>query len=304
MINERRAKEVNEYVNEHGKNAASEKYGLSLETLSRYLRLANETKTHRHPKILLFDLETLPMVCYSWGLYNQNLSYDNIIKDWCCLSYSCKWLFSAEVYGEILTPKEVNDRDDSRIMKSLWSKFDQADIIIAHNLIRFDNKKAKTRFILNGLKPPSPYQTIDTLRIAKGEFAFSSNRLDYLGQLMCRKGKLETNYSLWKRCDSGDEEALKYMLEYNKEDVNLLEDVYLELRGWMKSHPNLCIYSEAEEEICPTCGSNDLEEKGYYTTMAGQFESLSCRNCGANSRRRVSILTKKQKQVLLQSNAR
>ena len=303
-ISMRRAKAVNEYFLENGERAAVQYYGVTTETIHRYLRIANNEKTNRHPKILLFDLETLPLVAYTWGLYKQNLNYDNIIKDWCCLSWSGKWLYSSEVMGEVLTTEEARKRDDKRIMTSLWDLFDQADILIAHNLLKFDNKRAKTRFILNGLTPPSPYQTIDTLRIAREQFSFASNRLDYLGQLMVRKGKIETNYGLWKRCDNGEQEALDYMLEYNKEDVNLLEEVYLEIRAWMKSHPNLAIYSEAQDECCPVCGGSNLEEKGMYCTNVSAFESLRCRDCGAPSRRRKSVLTKTEKDNLLVSNAR
>jgi hypothetical protein len=300
----RRAKEINEYFISHGESNTAKKYDVSIETLYRYLRMANSSKSQRHPKILLFDIETLPLVAYSWGLYKQNLSYDNIIKDWACLSWAAKWLYSSEIKSMILTPKEATDRDDSRIMKGLWELFNQSDIIIAHNCKNFDNKRAKTRFFLNNLKPPSPYQMIDTLEVARREFSFASNRLDYLGLIMVRKQKIETDYKLWKRCDAGDPEALDYMCKYNEEDVNLLEEVYLELRPWMRSHPNIAIYSESDGEMCPVCGQCNLEESGYYTTMAGRYESLICKDCGANSRRRQTVLTKKQRDNLLISNAR
>ena len=300
----KRAKEINEYFLEHGEQQALIKYGISNETLHRYLRKANHTKSNRHPKILLFDIETLPIVAYTWNLFKPKLSYNNIIKDWCCLSWAGKWLFSPEVMSDVMTTEEVKNRDDKRIMTGLWDVVDKSDILIAHNCKKFDNKRAKTRFILNGLPPPSPYQQIDTLEITRKEFSFSSNRLDYLGKLMVNKQKIETDYDLWKRCDVGEQEALDYMVKYNREDVNLLEEVYLEIRGWIKSHPNLAVYSEAQDECCPNCGDFNLKENGYYTAPSGRFESLTCGGCGAHSRRRKSVLNKEERDNLLISNAR
>jgi hypothetical protein len=206
--------------------------------------------------------------------------------------------------GDILTPEEALKRDDKRVLKSIWKLLEEADIIIAHNAIKFDVRVLNARFILNGLKPTSPYQVIDTLQIAKKNFRFTSNRLDYLGKLFTNKGKIDTNFDLWRGCDNGDQESLDYMLKYNKEDVNLLEEVYLELRPWMRSHPNMAIYKEANEEVCPTCGSDNVIDCGEYSTPAGRFDSLRCNDCGGISRRRKSNLSKHQKDNLLISTAR
>ena len=56
-VSRKREQMLQEYALEHGEQKASEKYGLSLETLHRYFRTVND-KTNRHPKILLFDVET------------------------------------------------------------------------------------------------------------------------------------------------------------------------------------------------------------------------------------------------------
>jgi hypothetical protein len=304
QVSMRRAREINEYVLEHGEPETVEKYGLSLESLHRYLRIVNNQKSFRHPKVLLLDCETLPLWTKTWSLYPKYIDYKQIIKDSCLLSWSAKWLYASDIMGDIMTPKEAKSRDDKRILESIWKLIDDSDILIAHNGIRFDFPFLNTRFIVNKIKPPSPYQVVDTLKVCKRDFRNTSNRLDYIGQLLVNDRKKETNIGLWDACDNGEQDGLDKMLEYNKQDVVLLEEVYLELLPWIKSHPNMAIYLEAIDECCPNCGSFDLEEKGVYTTPAGQYEGLICKSCGKPSRRKVNILTKEQREHLLVSNAR
>jgi len=252
-------------------------------------------------KILLFDIETTPMQVWVWSLFgNKYIQPNNIIEDWNVLSWSAKWLYDSNVMSDIKTPWEAENRDDSRVLNGIHSLMDKADIVIAHNGDKFDIKKLNTRFHLNGMLPPSPYQSIDTLKVVKRSFAFSSNKLDYLGQLITNKGKLETNFQLWTDCLQGDRDALERMLEYNEEDVRLLEEVYISLRPWIKSHPNMGLWEDGE--VCPSCGSDELTPNGgYYTTMVNMYESYSCDNCGSLSRKLNSELTAQDRKQLMRS---
>ena len=46
----------------------------------------------RYPKILTFDIETLPMEGHFWRLGEQRLNPSNVTLDWSVLSWSAKWL--------------------------------------------------------------------------------------------------------------------------------------------------------------------------------------------------------------------
>lgn len=287
----------------NGDSKTKEKYSLSDEELED-IKKEEDFEKKKQPRILLFDIETLPIHARLWGLYKQRIPHNNIIKDWSCLSWAAKWLYDNDMLSDILTPEEAVAHDDKRIIESIWGLFDIADIVIAHNAKRFDLRKLNIRFLINGLRPPTPYQVIDTLKESQKVLGASSHRLDYLGKILSNKGKIDTNYDLWVRCDSGDKEALEYMQKYNEEDVLLLEEIYLWLRPWIHSHPNMAIYSFSEETICPYCGSSDLDEAGYYVTPAGRFISMRCNECGGVSRRRKTDLSKKEKENLIVSTAR
>ena len=156
-------------------------------TCNKSFQISVESPNYGIPKILLFDIETALMEVYVWGLYKQFISHNNIIKDkdgeeksWFVLSWAAKWLYDENVQSDIVTPKEARKRKDKRILKSIWKLLDEAEIVIGHNLDRFDIRKLNARFIDNDLDPPSPYKTIDTLKIARREFAFVSYKQDYL----------------------------------------------------------------------------------------------------------------------------
>jgi len=240
-----------------------------------------------------------------WGLYKQRISHTNIISDWHFLSWAAKFLFEPDVHSDVLTPEEAKKKDDKRICESIWPMIDQCDILIGHNLDKFDIRKLNTRFIINGLKPPMPYRTIDTLKVAQRHFSFSSNRLDYLGKLFCNHGKIKTDIELWIKCAEGNKIALAEMEQYNQEDVRLLEEVYVELRPWIKSHPNLALPLDAKEPCCPNCGGFEFEEGGsYYTTPQNMYVSVRCKSCGAVNRKKESLITKEQKKQMIVPNAR
>jgi len=298
-----------QYMLKHGEKKTSEHFGISIESLHRNKRryfehIGSESLENKVPKVLIFDLETSLSQVLTFRFFKANIPHDNIQVPSHLHSWAGKWLNEAEVFGDVQTSEEAEKHDDKRITKSLWKVIDEADIIIAHNCNNFDKKVANTRFILNGMKPPSPYSVVDTLLVARKEFRLASNKLDYLGQIMVQDEKIHTDLDLWRGCFGGDEKSLTQMYDYNKQDVLLLEEVYYELRPWIHSHPNMAIYAEANEETCSNCGVSDLSECGNYVTPAGRFDALRCNSCGAILRRRKSTLSKGQRENLLISTAR
>jgi RNase P subunit RPR2 len=304
MIGKEKLERVIAFCEEHGETETLNEYNLNIETLHRYQRLKRTNETIK-PKILLLDIETAPMDVMVWGLYKQRISHTNVVNDWFMLSWSAKWLFDADTMCDVVTPEEAIKRDDSRICRSIWTLINDSDVIIGHNIERFDKRKLNARFFINKLAPPLPYVTIDTLTVAQKNFGFSSNRLDYLGKMVRNRGKIETNFDLWVRCKNGDQDALTEMVIYNKEDVVLLEEVYLELRPWIKSHVNMGLLMDSNELRCPNCGSANIEYTDhYYTTPANQYRVVRCKDCGAPNRLPKGVVSFEDRKNLIRSIAR
>jgi len=255
-------------------------------------------RPYRYAKVLIFDIETSPIIAYTWGIWGQNIPTDNIIKDWLILTWAAKWLFEDKVYSAKITPKEIKADDDSRVVKALWAMIEEADIIIAHNAAKFDVKRMNTRFLKHRLGLPSPYQVIDTLKHARKKFNITSNRLDYIAKdFLGIDGKMETPKGLWKRCIEGSAEALTMMDEYCIKDVYVLEDVYMHLRPYIQPHPNIGLLEDSSKPQCPCCGSEELTEIGEYRTYVNTFMAFRCPE-GSISRARVNSTPRKTRDNL------
>jgi DNA polymerase III epsilon subunit-like protein len=252
----------------------------------------------KSPKILVFDIETSPMLAFIFNRFGQDIPYDHIAQDWHLICWSAKWLFDSEVMSNVLTPNEARNHDDKRIVKSMWNLIDEADVILAHNGKKFDAKKLSARFIKHGLNPPSPYQIIDTLLIARSGFGFTSNKLDDLCDYFELPIKSDTNFDLWRRCFYGDKQALEDMSRYCNNDSVILEELYLKLRPWIKNGVNWNLWNEDNVSVCPNCGG-DIKFHGDYYTSMGRFDAWRCLDCGAVGRSKYNNLSKEKNKTIV-----
>lgn len=228
------------------------------------------------------------------------------VKDWYVLSWSAKWVGHDEVMYEDKS-QSWGDEDDSAILKSIHALLDEADIVVTQNGKKFDVKKLNARFVMLGLKPPSSYKHIDTLQIAKRHFAFTSNKLEFMTDKLCKKYKKLKHgkfpgFELWKQCLRGNQEAWREMEEYNMYDVLSLEELVFILAPWSNQIPNLDIYHDEEENRC-FCGHTEWEHNGYAYTNVSKFDRFSCTNCGAEKRGRTNLFTKEKRATLMMNIA-
>jgi hypothetical protein len=187
------------------------------------------------------------------------------------MSFAYKWLGDKDV--KVLSLKNLKE---PQLVKKLHDLFNEADIIVAHNGDQFDAKMANTFFIKQGLTPPSPYKSIDTLKIARNKFKFTSNHLNDLGQYLGLGEKLPTGgFSLWLKCLKGDKKSWELMEKYNKQDVILLEKVYKLLVPWTNNPPPIDLGF-----TCPACGSTHLQQRGWNINKVFMSKRLQCCDCG------------------------
>ena len=232
------------------------------------------------PKTLLFDIETSPNLSFNWGFYEQTAL--DIKQDWHLLSFSAKWLGERKIYTYALPDfkgYKYNKNNDKALVKKLWGFFNEAEIVIAHNA-PFDTKKTNARFLIYGLRPPSPYKVLDTLKIARKYFRYDSNKLDELArQLKLGRKLVHTGKDLWFKCMNGDLKAWKLMKKYNAQDVKLLEDLYLRLRPYLENHPHYVGY-----KVCHACGSPRVIKRGFDRLVGSRKQRYQCQSCGSFSR--------------------
>lgn len=252
------------------------------------------------PKILIIDIETSPLITYSWGLFDQNIGLNQIVQDWHLLSFAAKWLGKSEIfYGDQSKAKDITN--DKHLLVKIWKLFDEADVVLGQNSIAFDVKKIKARMLLHGMKPPSSFRQIDTLRIAKKHFAMTSNKLEFLSGNLCSKKKYShkkfSGFELWKECLKGNKSAWAEMKRYNIQDVKATEELYQDhFQPWDNSI-NVNVYNDTTDTVC-MCGSTDFVRNGFQYTSMGKFQRYSCKSCGAEVRNRNNLLSKEKKESL------
>lgn len=250
-------------------------------------------------KILLLDIETSPIISYTWGLFDQNVGLNQVAKDWHILAFAAKWLDDPKMhYYDQRYAKDVSN--DSKLLKKAWELLNEADIVISQNGRRFDTKKLNARFVLNGMQPPSSYRQIDTLEIAKKHFAFTSNKLAYMSDKLCKKyKKLEhkefPGFELWSECLKGNMKAWKEMERYNKHDVLSLEELYSKLSPW--DNTNLNTMQDSWDNLCK-CGNKEYVKNGFKYSQVGKFQRFKCTNCGHETRSRTNLLSIEKKKAL------
>lgn len=263
----------------------------------------NVQEKSKMPKVLVFDIETAPLLASIWRLKTEYVAHSMLegSANWWMISWSAKWLFEDEILNDVVYPGEALEEDDSRILKSIWDLINEADIVISHNGINFDHKMLNMRWLMNQMSPPSPYRVIDTMRSVRSLFSFPSYSLNYLSQQLGVGKKLEhEGFDMWRKSLIGDPEALDNMSRYNDVDIKILEDLYLIIRPWIRNHPNLGIFIESETPVCRVCGSTHLTELvGHdYTTNLSKYSTMRC-ECGAINKQRKSKLPLKTRKVLM-----
>jgi uncharacterized protein YprB with RNaseH-like and TPR domain len=232
------------------------------------------------PRIAFIDVETAPIDALVWTMFEANVIHVN--EPTYLLCYAIKWVGQSRVTTRALCDYPGyarNKKSDKALLADLWADLDGADILVAHNGDSFDFKKINARLLVHGYKPPSPFKTVDTLKIARRHFKFDSNKLDNIGRYLQVGRKLpHTGKDLWLGCMRGDAKSWRTMRRYNAQDVHLLERVYEKLKPWASNHPALTTYTERPG--CPVCSSTHTQQRGFNVAKTRKTPRLHCQDCG------------------------
>lgn len=217
-------------------------------------------------RTLVIDIETTPNLAWCWGMWQQDIGLNMLECPGEVACFSAKWLGNKTVYFS----RNINDAH---------ALLDEADAVIHYNGKKFDVPHLNREFKSAGLFPPAPFKQIDLLHVVRKRFNLPSYKLQYVATWLKLGGKADTGgFDLWKGIMADDPKAWAKMEKYNKQDVVLTEKVYNELLPWIGSHPNQILYGGVG---CPTCGSADLQKRGYAYTGVSKYQRYQCNDCGS-----------------------
>lgn len=226
-------------------------------------------------KILFLDLETSPNLAFVWGLWQQNVSINQLMESTEVICFGARWHGKKEVIF-----KSLHHHGKKAMLDELHKLMEEADVLVGWNSAAFDSKHIKREFIENGYLPPSPYKEMDLMRVVKSQFKFPSNKLDYVAQTLGVGAKVQhSGFDLWVKCMADDKKAWAEMKEYQIQDVNLLIDLYEILKPWIKNHPHAALH-EGVEGGCSNCASTNLQRRGQARTITATYQRFQCMDCG------------------------
>jgi uncharacterized protein YprB with RNaseH-like and TPR domain len=230
-------------------------------------------------KKLFFDIETSPNIGLFWTAgYKQNISPESIIKERAIICIAYKWAGDNKTHA--LTWD--NSQNDKAMLEKFIKVANEADELIGHNGDRFDLPWIRTRCLYHRVPAFPNYTTLDTLKNARSKFKFNSNKLDYIAKFLGIGAKVHTGYDLWKNIVlNNDKKALKEMVEYCKNDVVILENVYNEMSPYIPAKTHHGVLIGGEKHSCPECGSDDMKFSKKRMSAAGTPRiQLQCQSCG------------------------
>ena len=225
-------------------------------------------------RLLLLDIETKPALAYVWRMWDENIGLDQLVESVETLCWAAKWVGQDDIEF-----RSIHHDGKRTMVDRMWTLLDEADAVIHYNGKRFDIPHLNRDFLAAELTPPSPYQHIDLLGTARKKFKFQSNKLAYVSKALGLEGKVgHEGFRLWVKCMAGDPDAWERMREYNVQDMVLLEDLYKRLLPWIDNHPSYGAMRLGD--VCPRCGGEDLQRRGFTHTKVGKFQRYRCASCG------------------------
>ena len=244
-------------------------------------------------RILFLDIETSPNVAHVWGIWQQNVSLNQLLESSYTLCWAAKWQGESEVLFD-----SVYQSTPRRMVKGIHRLIEQADMVVHYHGTSFDIPTLNKEYLLHRLPPPSPVKELDLLKVVRGKFRFPSNKLDYVAQRLGLGKKYDhEGHTLWVKCMNDDPQAWAEMEKYNRHDVVLLEKLYGVLLPWMKGHLSHSVFHGAA--CCPNCGNLPRQKRGYAYTGSGTYQRYQCSTCHSWYRGTDNLNKGKEKRVAL-----
>lgn len=255
-----------------------------------------QKKTLEHVRILIADIERLPGYAkvshrgltiegHFWDLNSFKHTTGRRIHPDDVIEWPRTICAAGRFYGDKDTMFAA-EWEDPAFLDDVWEWIDQADILVGHNVDRFDLRMLRSGWIEQGYAPPSPVKIVDTLKVARSELGMESNTLDSLCQRLGVKTKTDKyDPAVARAAVEGDEKAQKKLRAYNIGDIAASTALYDRLRPWIKNHPHLSMLN-GEEWGCPNCGETNISNHPTGDAFANvqKYRAYQCPKCGTHIR--------------------
>lgn len=236
------------------------------------------------PEIWTVDIETRPSEVYAWGLRDQNIGINQIIRPGGLL------MFAAQKHGSKVVEAHTDWDGYEDMVRRSHEIYDAADYIVTFNGARFDNKHLRSCWAELGLTPPSPWRDIDLFRTV-GKFNWPSRKLAFVCERLGVDHKTDPGgFETWDHILRGTpEQAVKAqnrMIRYCKNDVKITTQLFQRLLPWIDGLNVPLISGGSDEDTsqdavkCTRCGGDNIHHRGWAYTTTYRYRRYCCMDCG------------------------
>lgn len=251
-------------------------------------------ESRQKPKIILWDIETLPDLSEVMKVFPGLSAYPGLTLKASISSIICVgWKELDDKRSHCISAwdfktrwsKDVND--DYAVVKAASEVLRSADCVVTHNGNRFDWKHLQTRLMINGLPPLPKIPHIDTCQVAKRNLLSFNNRLNTLAGFLADEKKMEhEGWELWEKVLNRNRAAMTTMENYCMQDVRVLEKIFKRMRPFIDKIPAWGHFIR-HEKSCPNCGCLKLKKDGTRHRKSGIFQRYRCESCYTYSQEKV-----------------
>ena len=233
------------------------------------------------PRILVLDIERIP-IQFSGDAWSLNdMKGRRIPVDW-VTRWSRTICFAYRWYGQkkISFHAEWDEGGNKGMHQAAWDLYNDADVVVGHNIQNFDTKKLQGGWIEHGLGEPSPVKHFDTLLVARRKLGFDANHLDTLTQRFGLRNKTDKySVQLAESAVAGDVKAQRRLRSYNVGDIDASTDLFEYLRPI--GNLNFAAFSDDDERRCRACAGTNVQRRGYAVKLKGKYPRYACMDCGS-----------------------
>jgi hypothetical protein len=224
---------------------------------------SNSEDSNSEPKILTIDLESCGV-----NALKSDLGF--------VVVFGYKWLHEKAPHCLIVEPEDLQNFDDSNLLKKASEIIAEADILVGHFAAVFDRRFLQGRLLINKLPPIPATKLRDTCLIARSVANFSSNRLKHLCHILkLSHEKMSSGWpEAWFQIMQGNYRELQKLSRYCMGDVLATEELYLRLRPFDNAHTRLVM----DRSKCAVCGG-DVEYRGFTYVNNKRYRRYVCKKC-------------------------
>lgn len=247
---------------------------------------------HVDPKVLVYDVETRPVIALTWAVRGDlYIGPDQILDGGGVLAWSAQWLGSSRV---LFASDHHNGHE--AMVRELHGLLESADVVVGFNHERFDNPLVSTEMDALGLPRLMPTPQIDLLKVVRSNFKLPHNTLKYVAARFGLTDKgTNDGWPLWRGCitdadghpylapvpqGGGCVKAWGQMKRYARRDTQVTTELYHYLRagGWIKKHPHVGLFG-GNLGGCPACGKYERTPVTDAKTLTSTYPAYRCDAC-------------------------